>query len=72
MGDHYYPSCYGVRILVLGESHYGDHENYAPGFTQNVIKDYAFQLGFRFFTMTPKLLRRTIDDPTAEERRDTW
>lgn len=72
VGEQYTASRHGVRVLVLGESHYGDPEDYAPDFTQNVIRDYAFQSGFRFFTMTTKLLRGTTDEPTAEERRDAW
>ncbi|ENT4838116.1 TPA: hypothetical protein ACNHSB_004962, partial [Escherichia coli] len=72
VGDHYHSSRYGVRVMVLGESHYGEPEDYAPDFTQHVINEHAFQPGLRFFTIATNLLRGTTDEPTAEERREAW
>ena len=72
VGDHYHSSRYGVRVMVLGESHYGEPEDYAPDFTQHVINEHAFQPGLRFFTIVTNLLRGTTDEPTAEERREAW
>ncbi|HGW0964709.1 TPA: hypothetical protein ACNPTZ_005348 [Escherichia coli] len=69
VGDHYHSSRYGVRVMVLGESHYGEPEDYAPDFTQHVINEHAFQPGLRFFTIATNLLRGTTDEPTAEEPR---
>lgn len=72
VGDHYHSSRYGVRVMVLGESHYGEPEDYAPDFIQHVINEHAFQPRLRFFTIATNLLRGTTDEPTAEERREAW
>lgn len=56
VGYHYHSSRYGVRVMVLGESHYGEPEDYAPDFTQHVISEHAFQPGLRFFTIATILL----------------
>ena len=72
IGENYANSRYGVRVLVLGESHYGTEDDYAPDFTQNVIRDEAFKPGFRFFSMITTMLRGDTSWATEEERREAW
>lgn len=48
VGDKYYDSHYGVRVMVLGESHYGDRQDMAPDFTQYVVKEHALKPGLPF------------------------
>lgn len=72
VGEHYEASRYGVRVLVLGESHYGTEDDFGPGFTQKVIRNCAFKPGFRFFTMISNLLRGATGTATEAERRNAW
>lgn len=72
VGEKYARSRYGVRVLVLGESHYGHEDDYAPDFTQNVVRSEAFKPGFRFFSMITTMLRGSTDWPTEKERREAW
>lgn len=72
VGEKYRNSHYGVRLLVLGESHYGDGDDTAANFTQNVIRDHAYCAGFPFFSKLTNVLRGCTDWPTDEERRETW
>ena len=75
IGPHYgRESQFGVRLLVLGESHYG-----RPGevpepriFTQDVVRYYSGQHRHPYFTILAKILRGDrgwIDD---EERAAIW
>ncbi|WP_370621706.1 hypothetical protein NMD10_27700 (plasmid) [Citrobacter portucalensis] len=72
VGERYHSSRYGVRVLVLGESHYGVQEDYTPDFTRDVVNGHAFQSGFRFFTMITTLLRGSPGCADEEERREAW
>lgn len=72
VGDKYRDSRYGVRLLVLGESHYGGEEDDAPDFTQMVIRKYAYTPGLPFFSKLTNVLRGHTDWPTEEERREAW
>lgn len=72
VGEKYYTSRYGVRVLVLGESHYGSEEDNCADFTQRVIRDYAYVPGLAFFSKLTNVLRGQCDWPTDEERRETW
>lgn len=46
----------GTRLLVLGESHYGQSEDLRPGFTRDVIRRNVYQGRHSFFTVLTKLL----------------
>lgn len=72
VGDKYYDSHYGVRVMVLGESHYGDSLDSASNFTQNVVIECAMKAGFPFFSKLTNVLRGCPDYPTEEERKETW
>ena len=72
VGEKYYNSRYGVRVLVLGESHYGSEEDNCADFTQRVIRDLAYRPGFAFFSKLTNVLRGRTDWPSDEERRETW
>lgn len=49
-------SSFGVRILILGESHYDSAENLRATYTIDVIRDIGQARRFRFFTLVQKLL----------------
>ncbi|ELI8386426.1 hypothetical protein ACA503_001243 [Yersinia enterocolitica] len=72
VGDKYYDSCYGIRVMVLGESHYGDGSDSVCNFTQYVVKEHALKAGQAFFSKLTNLLRGHIDYPTEEERIEIW
>jgi hypothetical protein len=46
----------GNRLLLLGESHYGDSEDERPEFTQDVVRKLVHDGRHRFFTILAKLL----------------
>lgn len=72
VGEKYHNSRYGVRVLVLGESHYGAGEDCSPDFTQKVVEQCAYESGTPFFSKLTNVLRGRTDWPTEEERRETW
>ncbi|WP_227317056.1 hypothetical protein [Cedecea davisae] len=72
VGDKYYDSHYGVRVMVLGESHYGDRQDMAPDFTQYVVKEHALKPGLPFFSKLTNVLRGCTECPSEEERNETW
>ena len=48
----------GVRLLVLGESHYDNDPEYSNcGFTQEVVRDWGQMQRNQFFTKIAKVLR---------------
>lgn len=64
-------SRFGVKLLVLGEAHYGSSEEMTPEFTRDVIRDW----NHRFFTVIAKVLTGTgageeIPRQACEEIRD--
>lgn len=74
-GDDYRTSgLNGVRVLILGESHYGNPEELAPTFTQGVVRSLGIESRHRFFTAAAKLL---LNSPagvplTDSERARFW
>ena len=66
-------SRFGMRLLVLGESHYGeDSENWGVKFTQGVVRHWGQTARSSFFTRISKVLlgiTEWIDDDT---RADIW
>ena len=67
---------YGVKILFLGESHYGTKGNEKPETTINVVKRLALceERCHRFFTTTAKLalLKNSKNSITKKERKELW
>lgn len=49
-------SRFGRKLLVLGESHYGDPDTINPDFTIDVVRCYGQENRARFFTIAAKLL----------------
>lgn len=72
VGDRYTnSSLIGQRLLVLGESHYGDDSWGAEEFTQEVVRTWAIQKRHAFFTKVAKLVldlpdERWVDDDLRE------
>lgn len=64
-------SRFGVRLVVLGESHYHENPEFSdPGFTQDVVCTWGQQQRHRFFTVIAKVLHGSedwIDDATRSE-----
>ena len=57
VGSKYFSEGFdGVRILILGESHYGTAGEESPSFTRKIVKEWGQEKRFRFFTMTQKLV----------------
>jgi hypothetical protein len=57
VGQHYLTKgVSGVRVMVLGESHYGTAGTESAGFTQSVVRDIGQQRRHRFFTTVQKLI----------------
>ncbi|CAM8005801.1 hypothetical protein MOMOMMO210B_19210 [Morganella morganii] len=72
IGRQYEDSIYGVKVMILGLSHYGDPEDAYPEFTRDVIDENAYSPGNRFFTLLTNLLRLSKDAPDDTERRAAW
>lgn len=72
IGEFYNDSRYGIRLLVLGESHYDDDYSAGSDFTSYVVDQNAFVAGTSFFTKLTKLLKGTDADLTEEDRVEAW
>lgn len=72
IGENYFNSNYGVRVLVLGESHYGDIGDESEDYTKMVVNNHAYTPGLPFFSRVTKLLRLSQENPTDAERYETW
>lgn len=64
----------GRKVLVLGESHYGDAGTEHAATTINVVELLGRKKRHRFFTTTQRLLDPAIGDrlPTNDERAAFW
>ena len=64
----------GVRLLILGESHYGDAGTEHPQFTKDVVRQWGQQNRLAFFTKIAKLAlgRAAGVWITNEERSAFW
>lgn len=74
VGPHYHQSpLFGMRILVLGESHYGD-EDEPSDFTARMVQEYAIDSRLAFFTKITKLLLGldASNDLSDEARKQCW
>ncbi|BCB07912.1 hypothetical protein HHSLTHF2_18020 [Vreelandella venusta] len=56
IGDNYSTSELGVRILILGESHYGDQGDEHEDFTIDVVKMWGKEKRLAFFTKIAKTI----------------
>jgi len=56
IGRDYTAGIGGVRLLVLGESHWGNSTYQYTEFTRDVVKKWCFQRRDRFFTSIAKLV----------------
>lgn len=65
---------FGVRVLVLGESHYGDPGDEYLKFTQEVVREWATEKRLAFFTKAAKLVlgRGAGIWLTDKERTNFW
>ena len=63
---------FGVRLLILGESHYGDAKSAHPELTRNVIRSWAQQKRDRFFTVIANTLISNRGWISDEERASVW
>lgn len=71
-----YPAAAGSnpRLLVLGESHYGESDSDYPEFTQHVVRTFGLERRDRYFTSTAKLVLGIPKGVylTDELRRSFW
>ena len=66
-------SRFGVRLLVLGESHYDDDSEFSDcGFTQEVVRTWGQNNRARFFTIIAKVLRGSEDWIDDDPRSEIW
>jgi hypothetical protein len=75
VGEHYYTdNRFGHRILILGESHYGDDSEATSDFTSRVVQDLAKDQRSSFFTKVSKVLLglNSSDWLDDKERGDVW
>ena len=74
VGEWYHEAkLYGLRILLLGESHYGEGEPKAS-FTRNVVKRWGQDNRHSFFTKITKFIlnQGKNGNLTAAQRREFW
>lgn len=75
VGSKYKSSdVFGVRVLVLGESHYGESREMCTAFTTNVVRRWAQAHRHSFFTKVAKVLLG-LDESTwlaDEPRAEIW
>jgi hypothetical protein len=57
----------GVKVLILGESHYGDVGTESPSFTEEVVREWGQEKRHRFFTVTQKLVSGVNPDHDVSE-----
>ena len=72
VGKHYRSSMFGVRLLVLGESHYGNDGDDRPEFTQEVVRCCGQQRRSSFFTRIAQVLLGRTDILDNQSRAGVW
>lgn len=75
VGSKYWSDGFnGVRVLILGESHYGEPGTEKSVLTSEVVKEWAQQKRFRFFTVTQKLVSGLESNSwvSNEQRKEFW
>ena len=65
---------FGLKILLLGESHYGEPGEENENFTTEVVRCWGQQRRHSFFTITAKFVlgKGTNEWPSDEERKNFW
>lgn len=74
VGSKYVSSKFGVKIFILGESHYGDRHDEYDDFTVDVVKDWGKEKRLAFFTIIAKsILNYDSSNYLSDaERSDFW
>lgn len=74
IGAHYgRESRFGVRLLLLGESHYDDDPEFSDSdLTRDVVRDWGQKQRARFFTVIAKVLRGSRDWIDDDARSEIW
>lgn len=63
----------GLRLLILGESHYGENGTEHPDFTRDVVKSLGQENRHRFFTTTAKVVLGMGSSHISDTKRaDFW
>jgi hypothetical protein len=62
----------GLRVMVLGESHYGAPDTEKPSTTQDVVRKWGQSRRHRFFTLTQKVITGTDAGLSRADRRAFW
>jgi len=71
--DYWDKGLAGRRLLILGESHYGEKGSEYPGFTSEVVKEWGQNKRAAFFTKICNLCLNKEDNSVSdEERSDFW
>lgn len=72
--DYHTKGLRGRRVLVVGESHYGEPGTEEEKVTQEVVERYALRHPMTFFTRTTKILLGldAIDGLAQSQRDDLW
>jgi len=63
---------FGLRVLVLGESHYGDEPESHSGYTTAIVRKLGQKERHPFFTKVAKVLLETDKDIDNETRAEVW
>lgn len=74
IGERYAEAeLYGLRILLLGESHYGKGDE-DSAFTRRVVKKWGQEKRHRFFTITARFILRQGQGNrlSSAQRREFW
>lgn len=75
VGERYWDEgLSGVRVLILGEAHYGEAGDETPEYTIETVREWGKQSRLRFFTMVQMLILgiesgETISD---DQRAEFW
>ncbi|WNM57733.1 hypothetical protein [Candidatus Nitrospira allomarina] len=69
-----YEGFNGLKVLILGESHYGDAGTETAELTSEVVKEWGQEKRSRFFTVTQKLIQGTASGERvlAQDRKEFW
>ena len=66
-------SCFGFRLLVLGDSHYVEEGEQADSdFTRYVVRRWGQTERHAFFTVVEKVLRQSEDWIDDKDRAEMW
>ena len=63
---------YGLRVLILGESHYDSSDKLRESYTIDCIRDIGQRRRFRFFTVVQSLMQGTRGGVSDAERAAFW